>query len=323
MRLLIDWPHPQLKPINLTNMLRAVMNTKPLCIYHSKCADGFTAAYAVRLAYGETNVDFHPGVYQRPPPDVTGRDVIIADFSYKRQVLLEMLESANSIIILDHHKSAIEDLQDLEHPKLTKVFDMNRSGAMITWQHYLPKGAVPMLVQMVEDRDLWRFTLEGSREVAAAVFSYEYLFENWDLLFNTKISDLIKAGKDIERKHFKDIKELLAVTQRRLVVGGINVPAANLPYTMSSDAGHIMALDEPFAVCYYDKPTGRNFSLRSNDKGMDVSQIAAIYGGGGHRNAAGFEVSYAVAESFEVQPYDEYGTISITSKHELKSKGYL
>lgn len=273
---------------------------KPLCIYHAKCADGFTAAYAVNLA-GHGNVEFYPGVYQRPPPDVTGRSVIIVDFSYKRQVIEEMLKTAASILILDHHKSAIEDLQDLEHPKLTKVFDMERSGAMITWQHYFPNRAVPMIVKMVQDRDLWKFELEGSREVAAAIFSYEYTFENWDLLFKTDISDLIKAGKDIERKHFKDVRELIEVTGRRMIIGGINVPVANLPYTMSSDAGHIMAKGEHFAACYYDKPTGRNFSLRSSSEGMDVSQIAAIYGGGGHRNAAGFEVSYAVAESFEVQ----------------------
>ena len=32
------------------------------------------------------------------------------------------------------------------------------------------------------------------------------------------------------------------------------------------------------------------FSLRSTDDGLDVSEIATAYGGGGHRAAAGFSV---------------------------------
>ena len=83
---------------------------KKLCIYHGNCADGFGAAYAVWKRYGEA-VEFYPGVYQQDPPDVTGRDVIMVDFSYKRPVIEQMAQDANSILILDHHKSAEEDLR--------------------------------------------------------------------------------------------------------------------------------------------------------------------------------------------------------------------
>jgi oligoribonuclease NrnB/cAMP/cGMP phosphodiesterase (DHH superfamily) len=103
-----------------------------MCIYHGNCADGFGAAWVVRKAMGE--IDFHPGKYQEPPPDVTGKDVVMVDFSYKRPVLLEMAEKANSILILDHHKTAAEDLLDLP-ANVTAKFDMGHSGAMLTWEH--------------------------------------------------------------------------------------------------------------------------------------------------------------------------------------------
>ena len=77
------------------------------CIYHANCPDGFAAAWVVKKAL--ENVVFFPAGYQTTPPDVTGKDVVIADFSYKRPVLLEMAAQANSILILDHHKTAIED----------------------------------------------------------------------------------------------------------------------------------------------------------------------------------------------------------------------
>ncbi|MNH03662.1 hypothetical protein D3C79_629310 [compost metagenome] len=82
------------------------------------------------------------------------------------------------------------------------------------------------------------------------------------------------------------------MTKRRLVIAGHDVPVASLPYTLTSDAGHLMSQGELFAACYWDTPEGRVFSLRSNDDGLDVSEIAKQYGGGGHRNASGFRVPF-------------------------------
>jgi oligoribonuclease NrnB/cAMP/cGMP phosphodiesterase (DHH superfamily) len=271
-----------------------------ICIYHGNCADGFGSAWVVRKALGDF-VSFHPGIYQTEPPDVTDKDVLLVDFSYKRPVLLTMAEKAKSILILDHHKTAAGDLIDLPS-NVTAVFDMERSGARITWDHFFPNEHPPQLLLHIEDRDLWRFALSKTREIQANVFSYPYDFQVWDELMSANVADLAKEGEAIERKHFKDINELLGVCTRRMVIGGHNVPIANLPYTLTSDAGHSLAKGEPFAGCYWDTPKGRVFSLRSTDEGMDVSEIAKQYGGGGHRNAAGFTIDYLSAQAFEVTP---------------------
>lgn len=268
-----------------------------ICIYHGNCADGFGAAWVVRQALGD--IEFYPGKYQAPPPDVAGKDVVMVDFSYKRPVLLEMAEKANSILILDHHKSAAEDLIELPD-NVHCTFDMERSGAMLAWNHYFPDQAPPVLLLHIEDRDLWRFALENTREIQANVFSYPYDFAIWDELMRIRPEHLVAAGKAIERKHFKDISELLGVVVRDMMIAGHRVPVANVPYTMTSDAGHQLAQGHPFAACYWDTPEGRVFSLRSTDDGMDVSVIAAQYGGGGHRNASGFTVSFDVARDFEL-----------------------
>ena len=288
--------------------------TKTICIYHGNCADGFGAAWAVRHALGDADVEYFPGVYQEEPPDVTGRDVILVDFSYKRPVLEGMMAKANTVLILDHHKTAAEELDGFPRPRenwdmhtayagapgcshVGVLFDMERSGAMMAWDYFHPGKKPPQLLRHIQDRDLWRFELEGTREIQAAVFSYPYDFEIWDMMLNPTfggegqmIESLFNAGEAIERKHFKDIDELVDVTMRRMDIGGYNVPVANLPYTLASDAGHKMAEGEPFAACYWDTPGGRVFSLRSTDDGLDVSEIAKKYGGGGHRSAAGFRV---------------------------------
>lgn len=262
-----------------------------ICIYHGNCADGFAAAWVVRKALREEPfIDFHAGVYQDPPPDVTGKDVLLVDFSYKRPILEEMIEKAASVVVLDHHKTAKEELHNLRGA--ITVFDMNRSGARIAWDYFFGDQQPPKLLLHIEDRDLWRFELPRTREVQAAVFSYPYDFAVWDDLMFCDLEELVQEGKGIERKHFKDIGELVQVVTRRITIGGYNVPIANLPYTMTSDAGHLLAQGEPFAGCYWDTPEGRVFSLRSTDKGLDVSEIAKQYGGGGHRNAAGFRVPW-------------------------------
>jgi len=267
---------------------------KLLCIYHGNCADGFGAAWVVRKFYGD-KVEFHEGVYQAAPPDVMGRDVLLVDFSYKRPVLVEMAARANTITIIDHHKSAVEDLIDLPH-NVIAMFDMEHSGAMLAWEHFFPGEEPPELLKRIEDRDLWKFKYENTRAVQAAVFSYPYDFNLWDSLMATDLKVLAGEGAAIERKHFKDIKEFIKVAKQRGNIAGYDVPILNCPYCWSSDAGHIMGEGEPFAACFWAVADGLVFSLRSAEEGVDVSEIATKFGGGGHKHAAGFKLSYDSAE---------------------------
>jgi oligoribonuclease NrnB/cAMP/cGMP phosphodiesterase (DHH superfamily) len=165
----------------------------------------------------------------------------------------------------------------------------------MTWDYYF--GGTPgSLIKHVEDRDLWRFSMEQTRAFQANLFSYEYTFENWDDINNICADDFkywqfVAEGHAIERKHFKDINELIKVAATRDDIAGFDVPVLNAPYFYSSDAGHIMSENEPFAACYWDTPEGRIYSLRSCSDGLDVSEIAVKFGGGGHKHAAGFKVN--------------------------------
>lgn len=266
-----------------------------LCIYHANCADGFTAAWILKNHYTDRTIDFFPGVYQDPPPDIKGRDVIFVDFSYKRRMMEIILNLANTVVIIDHHKTAIDDLACL--PFTDSMLNPNHSGAMLTWMWAKQNLDSPHLVQYVEDRDLWKFSLPYSREINANIFSYDYTFENWDYLNDAITNDtFVEEGAAIERKHHKDVAELVRVTRRNMEIGGHIVPVANVPYTLTSDAGHLMATElcggKVFSACYWDTPEGRVFSLRSTADGIDVSEIAKQYGGGGHSHASGFRIPF-------------------------------
>lgn len=262
---------------------------KKLCIYHVGCFDGFGAAYAVWRVYGDLGCDFHPAIYGQEPPDVTDREVIIVDFSYKRDVMLSIVAAARSVVVLDHHKTAQAELEPLLGAgQLHGVFDMNRSGAMIAWQwfHNTPP---PELIRHIEDRDLWRFKLDGTREIIAALGIYKQDFTLWHSLMNCE-SKLQSDGVAIlkyQRQVIDKLKEH-AVLQN---IGGYDVPVVNAPWMCASDVAGELSEGHPFAATYYDFPDGRTYSLRSREGGIDVSKIAASYGGGGHARAAGFKAN--------------------------------
>lgn len=264
-----------------------------ICVFHANCADGFGAACVVKNQFPDSKMIFHPGHHGEKPPSAKGKRVLIVDFSYKRDRLIELAAESKSVLILDHHKSAEADLVDL--PKnVTVVFDMTKSGALLTWDYFNPKEEAPILIQYISDRDIWEFKLPNSAEVAAALFSYEYEFDIWmDFIFKGgqgKVDELMKDGQILVKKQTKDIHELIKKAGHKLTVNGTEVPALNCPYFFSSEAGNIMAQNEPFAVCYMLTGSTIQFSVRSTDEGEDGSLVAALYGGGGHRNASGFQL---------------------------------
>lgn len=279
---------------------RATKSTQPpLVIYHYPCADGFTAAWAAWRAHPDW--EFYPAQYGKPAPDVTGRIVYMLDFSYKRPIILEMAAKAKNIIILDHHKTAEEDLVDLPENVLV-LFDMTQSGAQLAWG-YFNQAKEPLLVSYVADRDLWKFELWESKAASSYIFAHEYDFNTWNTLyyaFNDNFHAIVEGGRAINAKLQKDIKEL-AVNQFTVSVFEpvdaedkliADVPAINVPYTYASDMANYLAQDKPFAISfYYDGSRAKFiFSLRSTETGMDVSAIAKLFGGWGHKHAAGFEL---------------------------------
>jgi oligoribonuclease NrnB/cAMP/cGMP phosphodiesterase (DHH superfamily) len=276
---------------------------KPLVIYHGNCADGFTAAWVVWKLHPDW--EFYPGKYQENPPDVTGRDVYFLDFSYKHPVILEMAKTASFIHILDHHKSAEADLVDLPENVSVK-FDMESSGAHLAWNYFHPEATVkdrPMLIDYVEDRDLWKFIFPETKALSSYIFSLPYDFFTWtsvaeglDCVETRKECEL--QGEAILRKQTKDIDELLQ-NKFTIYLGGHLVPTANLPYTLCTEAGNILAKGEPFASTFYLDGASAIFSLRSDEDGLDVSEIAKLYGGGGHKHAAGFKVPFYFAHALE------------------------
>lgn len=263
------------------------MNT--YILYHASCYDGFGAAWAAWKKFGDS-AKYVAVQYGKPMPELSdGADIFIVDFSYPRQELLSLKARMNSLVVLDHHKTAQQDLEGLDFA----IFDMDKSGAVLAWEYFHPGKPVPKLLEYVQDRDLWQWKLAQSREFSAAIQSYKMDFELWEeLSWRAMVSSrrIADEGEAILRWQQQKIEAAIshAVWMK---IGGHQVPVVNATQLMSEICNRLCKVysDAAFAACYFDDKDGnRQWVLRSVGE-FDVSSIAKQYGGGGHRNAAGFQ----------------------------------
>lgn len=268
-----------------------------ICIYHGGCDDGFGAAWVVWKKWGH-DLAYFPGVYGDPPPNVEGHNVLMVDFSYKRPVIEDMARQARSLTILDHHKTAEAELAGIEewarrHWRTVRVtFNLQHSGVRLAWDALFPSEDRPSIVEFIEDQDLWRFDYgDNTRFFTAALRSYPQDFEVWSQIASDPIQ-LIGDGEGIRRAHERNIGRFLK-EHYFVMMAGHRVPVVNVPYHYASDVAAALLdrhPDAPFAMAWFMRGDGMiQYSLRSQDHRVDVSEVAKTFGGGGHRNAAGFE----------------------------------
>lgn len=264
--------------------------SKLAVIYHAHCLDGFGSAYIVWTIYGDT-AEYFPMSYGDELPELRDRDVLFVDFSLKRGAMLQLAAVNKQITVLDHHKTAEEELTPLfDDDTIDGQFDMRKSGVGITWGWFNPHMDLPGVFANIQDRDLWQFKFDHTREICAAMYNVEQDFEVWDAYFeSTDYDETLQEGYLLVRQHDKHVKELCDIAQDGYLLSGHNkVPIVNAPWMFASDLGNKLCEGRDFAVIWYQDKDKYKYSLRSKDSGVDVSEIAKQWGGGGHRNAAGF-----------------------------------
>lgn len=280
---------------------------KAVVIYHDHCADGFGAAWAFHKLVAADyagGVDYIPANYGEPPAFSkidSQADVYILDFSFDRATIELIAKTAASVTILDHHKTAAETLQNWEHGyrNLEIVFDMDRSGAGISWDYFSDtRQPRPLLIDYIEDRDLWKWELEHSREINALIgFTHKLIasYNSLDLMLQHHFSNAIESGSILLQSHQRHCESIVAATKRSFVISGQRGLICNCPGQFASDVGNMLAMESgTFGATYFaDSEGNHKFSLRSIGD-YNVSKLAKEFGGGGHRNAAGFTLQGAI-----------------------------
>ena len=219
--------------------------------------------------------------------------VIIVDFSLDQKKLDELRKYVR-VVVVDHHKSSCEKLS----PHQDTFIDISTSGCELTWRVFNAPLAVPYCVQMAGDFDTWSFKLTETKAFAAGMplFQDSKTPAFWNKLHSTNLShEVVSVGAAILLENQRKIDRFIKAKKYALVnFDGYKVAFFNQvsekPYT---DELHSQLNDQAFGdftmAFFITNESDVVFNLRSKGA-MDVSKVAMVYGGGGHKNAASFRL---------------------------------
>ena len=274
-------------------------------VYHksskkSFCDDGFGAAFAAWCHFKD-RAFYWPAIHgkQIAIDRFADKEVYFLDFSYSLDIMKEIEKTAKSLTVLDHHKTVIDQVK--HHPSFSHC-RLDNSGAVLAWYYFHDpkrKQPLPLLIQHIQDSDLWRHKLPDTAAFIQRLRMEKYDFIHWEKLrfkldnkHQKSYKKYIKEGQLLQKQIIHQCKAMLNQAFP-VVLNDILGLAINANRIYASELGHLLAKkSRTFAAVFTVLPEGIiDVSLRSNTDACNVGAIAQSFGGGGHVQASGFRFS--------------------------------
>ena len=245
-------------------------------------------------------------VFHEPPADVVDRVLVFLDCGNIDRMPVDFLRRDGAQVLnIDHHhdntRFGTVNLVDTEASCTAQIVHeiSKRLGVALT-----PELASALYVGLVTDTG-------------------KFMYENTDVDAHRMAAELIEAGVDVDDT-YQRLYERVPIEKLRLIAralekierfddGRLAVTYIDAADYSATGAGEVLTegiIDfvrslegTSVAAVIRDKTDGgrsaRKVSLRSTDGLVDVSAIARINGGGGHRRAAGFGTDLSYPELVE------------------------
>ncbi len=295
-----------------------------LTVYHGdKCIDGFTSAWLSTVAASQTGhkpPELYPLTYEDGQEEELQQHIVsqfvlqhhydviyVLDISLSLECLAIIVKTTKAkIVILDHHKTAfnmyVPDVPrtknerasiSLHDGQVSIALNNGLSGAGMTYLYFFPDTEVPLLVQHVQDRDIWKFDMKNTKAVDQYLKNAEQTIESWSntnacMCHKTTYDSLVSYGEYLLENHEARVKAIANLAEW-IVLDGATGLGVRCGHEYASDTGHALCkISNTFGLTYCSMGNGiLKVSLRSEGD-YDVEVMAKKLGGGGHKNAAGF-----------------------------------
>ncbi|KVI07732.1 hypothetical protein Ccrd_013921 [Cynara cardunculus var. scolymus] len=292
-------------------------------LYHYPCPDGAFAALAAHIYFSTSSVPalFFPNTL---PLNQIG-DVYLLDFVGPRGFVKQLSPKVDRVILLDHHKTALEMLVDGEFAdeNVTTVIDMGRSGATIAYDFFKEKilarengnnlsgydlGIHELersrrLFEYIEDADLWRWRLHNSKAFSSGLkdmnidFNVTLNLSLFQQLLSLDLEHVINQGMLSLSPKQDLIDEVLEQSYEIVLDGGASGHCLAVNADSVSDLRSIGAV--VYRVPELENDQILKISLRSIGS-EDTTSISQKHRGGGHRNASSFMLNCQEFEKWKV-----------------------
>lgn len=244
--------------------------------------------------------------------------VYIVDYSIDPYIMEQLIAITHNIIWIDHHKSAIEKYE--KWPNMMPAIGGIRikegvSACKLVWNYIGGNDYnIPVMVRIIDDWDIWKHEYEYTKPFitsfnARSVYTdpKNYLF--WKHMNDEDyISRMVADGMTMIKFRDGYAEEVINHIGFKCTIGGLRVFAVNIPHANSE---YFKSLDKAeydvFMPFYYDPNKMLwTYSMYSVSEGTDVSAVCKKYGGGGHKNAAGFTIAMGINDIVKLEESEEY-----------------
>ena len=224
-----------------------------------------------------------------------GETVYMADFSLPREEMIQ-LDAMSYLVWLDHHDTAIQEMSGLELDGIQR----NGIGACALVWEFIHKTELPEAVKLLAKYDVWDHTNPKTLPFQYAM-GLEYTWIDaviWDSVFESNshwILKMVNIGKIVQKRVNKDNKSYIKAFGFPTTFAGYSAIAVNRGMCNSLIFDSIEE-DYELMITFAFKGGHWNFSLYTQQEYVHCGELAKEYGGGGHRQAAGFQLDYIPSE---------------------------
>lgn len=271
------------------------MSEKVICYYHNDM-DGIVSASIVKKNYPEAKcvkVNYGDDVKLYMPED-DFEWCIIVDYSFDKDIMeLFIKKYNNKVCWIDHHKTAMENNPELWNSKdIDGLRQLDKSGCELTWEWFFPHEEAPRIVELVGDRDMWKFKYGNKTRALHEYLSLNFKEPVMDLIEVSEVEVLtnwISRGNILLDKKKEQVRRSFE-QGTNITFEGHKTRVINTNFNISETGEYCYKNKAyPVALIWSVRENKIICSLRSNT--IDVSEIAKKHGGGGHKFAAGFKGS--------------------------------
>jgi nanoRNase/pAp phosphatase (c-di-AMP/oligoRNAs hydrolase) len=280
-------------------------------IHHSPCDDGHAAA-ALFYEYDSSIrlIGVHPKddllALEGLRETITGKNVIFVDIAFSAEVMTAVAALAHKVVVLDHHVTNQNTLENLHIYNLRAVFLMDIAGVRLAWRFLYgdDERDMPKALYYIALKDVWQHEHIPEAFYFASAFTRPTTWDDW----LSYINDEERTERTVQLGHVihsyqQSVLNTMMEKVEYLSWRGYRIAIVNVPYPWISDMGALMCQTEPertIAVIWNKSVKGPySVSLRShNTLGPNVEQIAVEFKGGGHAHAAGIRLDRPPYEVF-------------------------
>ena len=269
-----------------------------LCIYHIADHDGKGSAAIVKSVFPETELMGLNHDMEIPYAEIEKHNkIVICDIALPVKYMLELNQKID-LTWIDHHISVINEYNELmqsgEYKPIKGKREVGTAALVLTWQYFYPEKELPEGLRLLGLNDIYDLRDRRVRpfEYAVQTFGVNRPTDKiWTQLINNEINikEMVEKGNAIlswvRHRNYRLVRGMAFESEYK----GLKCICSNMAQGQSEFFDSLENnRDFDFMVNFFMNKKNRwNLTFYTYKNNVDVSKIAAEFGGGGHAKAAG------------------------------------